>query len=107
MEPGQTYKSNNLNMKLSIIAILLSISAMCFGQADSLQLDTIPITAPTHLQALPELLKESQELQQAKAQIDQAMKNNSEKVMLILAAYVDPTKIKGITEDRKSIIAEK
>ena len=122
-------------MRLSIFAILLSISAICFGQdprpGDNIdevtlnkmkeklsvstgessqyfnQLDTIPITSPTHLKALPELLKESEELQRAKAQLEAAMKNNSEKVMLILSAYADPTKITGITPDRKSIISKK
>jgi len=98
--------------QVSIIAILVSISAMCFGQTAPEQkvnpqaLDTIPITAPAHLAALPELIKESQQLRQQEAVLKEAMRNNSEKVMILLSSYVDPQKIQGVTEDLKNVVAK-
>jgi len=93
--------------QVSIIAIMMSISAMCFGQEqEQATLDTIPITAPAHLAALPELIKESNQLRQQEAILKEAIRNNNEKVMILLSSYVDPQKIQGVTEDLKNVVAK-
>lgn len=94
-------------MKLSIIAILISFSAMAYSQGymdnalnltsvvakypqffqDSIpsKADTITIS-PAHQTLLPQLMKQQAELQQA-------MQDIQDKIMILLTAYVDPKKI--------------
>ena len=114
--------------QLSIIAILMSISAICFGQAAPQELmDTIAITSPTHLKTMPGLVDEAKALsarreelkpildkyQEIIEQVNQvqsllvAEKNNNEKILLVLSSYVDPEKIAGLTSDQKAILVKK
>ena len=96
-------------MKLSIIAILISISAICYGQdpKPGQVIDTVTSIADTialstaHQQLLPELLKQQAEIQKAQQDIQ-------DKIMILLTAYVEPKKIQDgkiqLGTDQKSII---
>lgn len=109
-------------MKISIIAIIVSLSAICFAQdAEPAELnrkvqntDTITLTTYS-TEALKELTTDIQEIQKA-AQLlgiakvdilnDELQKQYAElsqKVMLIVSAYIDPKDFVGLTEDQKII----
>lgn len=92
-------------MKLSIIAILLSFSAMLSAQTEPVQThqeqaDTFELSAHHQIQ-FPQLLQE-------KAEIDRLRKENERNIEILISAYTDPKVLKGgklvITEDFKKII---
>ena len=105
--------------RISIIAIIVSLSAIAWGQeaADLNKVqntDTITLTTFS-TEALKELTADIQEIQKA-AQLlgiakvdilnDELQKQYAElsqKVMLIVSAYIDPQEFVGITEDQKII----
>lgn len=81
-------------MKISIIAMLMSISAMCFAQQDTVQLDTI-----TPNQQSRDIIKQ---LTEQLAQIEQARQEATQKLMILITAIVDdPKKVTGFTDDYK------
>ena len=86
-----------------ILILLITLSATYLHAQDT-DTDSIAMNA-IHTQAMPELLNENQKLQEAKAQIDLALKNNTEKIMLIITAYSDPKRFTGqFTKDMKIIV---
>ena len=79
---------------------MISLSAICYGQQDTTKADTITLSQ-AHQTLLPQLIKQQAELQQA-------MQDIQDKIMILLTAYVDPKKIQDgkiqLGTDQKSII---
>lgn len=106
--------------QLSIITILLSISAMCFGQLDTPSIDPKPgevvdeitaqvdtITPTTYSQqALKQFVEELKivgpKYEEAKKIVDQ-YNDLMGKITLVVSAYIDPKLWVGLTQDFKII----
>jgi hypothetical protein len=101
-------------MRLSIIAILISLSAIGYGQQDSIPRDTITVSTFSQ-QALKELTEQITEIQRASQllgiskieilndDIQKIYAELSQKIMLIVSSYIDPKTLVGFTEDQKII----
>lgn len=88
-------------MRLSIIAILISLSAIAYGQQDTTKSDTIALSA-AHAQLLPRLVREQAELEKALASV----KYN---IFILLTGYVDEEivnagKVSATADQRKIIV---
>lgn len=105
---------------ISIIAILISLSAICYGQEPAEQNrkvenhDTITVTTYSQ-EALKELTEQITEIQRASQllgiskidilndEIQKQYAELSQKIMLIVSSYIDPKTLVGFTEDQKII----
>jgi len=108
--------------RISIIAIIVSLSAICYAQDvepaalnrkvennDTITLTTFSTEALKEITAdIGEIQKAAQLLGIAKVDIlnDELQKRYSElsqKLMLVVSAYIDPKTFVGLTEDQKII----
>lgn len=84
-------------MKVSIIAILMSISAICYSQQDSVATDTVYLSE-SQKQLLQGLIQE-------RSQIEAAMKNNQDKIDLLMVGILsDPRRFVALTNKMDVII---
>ena len=96
------------NMKKLLFALLVILACAQkspehakaqIGGSENISTDSIPLN-DQHAKIIPGLLAKQ-------AQLEAALRENNDKLMILITAYAEPEKVIGFSQDQKKIIIKK